>query len=103
MANEELLVLVENTVPKDLVGLHMCFGVVPPLVRRHGADLLEVMKKAAGSAESKSEMNNTPLLTSQPKSTPMHTVFDHGPVIVADLWSFSNGDEFHSIFPQFMT
>ena len=97
MSNEKLVLLVENPVPKDLVGLHMSFGVLPPLVRRRGMELLEVMKKAAESEESKSKMNHTPLLPSQPKSTPMHTVFDQEPIIVADLWSFSNGDEFHPL------
>ena len=101
MSNEKLVSLVENPVPKDLVNLHTSvgtsFGVVSPLVRRRGAELLEVMKMAAERAESKSEMNNTPLLPPQPDYTPTHVVFDQEPVIVADLWSFSNGDEFHSL------
>lgn len=100
MSNEKLVSLVENLVPNDLVGLHMSFGVVPPVVRRRGTELLAVMKKAADSAGSTSEMNSTPLLPSQPEFTPTHTVFDQEPVIVADLWSFSNGDEFHSPSPE---
>jgi hypothetical protein len=88
--------LVEKPLPKDLVGLHMSFGVVPPLVRLRGAELLEVMRKAAERSESIAEINSTPLLPPQPKSIPTRTVFDREPVIAADLWSFSKGDDFHS-------
>ena len=94
--------LVEKPLPKDLVGLHMSFGVVPPLVRLRGAELLEVMAKAAERSKSTAEMNNTPLLPSQPKSIPTHTVFDQEPVIAADLWSFSKGDSFFFSTPQFI-
>ena len=102
MSNEKLMSLVEKPVPKDLVGLHMSFGVVPPLVRLRGAELLEVMKNAAERAESKVDLNNAPLLASQPKLTPTHTVFDQEPVIVADLWLFSKGGNLHLLPPQFM-
>ena len=88
--------LIEKPLPKDLVGLHMSFGVVPPLVRLRGAELLEVMKKAAKDSEAKAEKNSTPSLLPQPKSIPTHTVFEQGPIIAADLWSFSKGDDFHS-------
>jgi len=99
MSNERLISLAEKPLPKDLVGLHMSFGVVPPLIRLRGAELLEVMTKAAEMSESTAEMDNTPLLPLHPKSIPTHTVFDQGPVIAADLWSFSKGDDFHS-YPQ---
>ena len=102
MSNEKLMSLVERPVPKDLVGLHMTFGVVPPLVRLRGAELLEVMKKAAERAEIKAGANDAPLLPSQPKSTPTHTVFDQGQVIVADLWTSSKGGDFHFLPPQVM-
>lgn len=88
--------LIERPLPKDLVGLHLSFGVVPPLVRLRGAELLEVMKKAAKDSEAKAEKNSTPSLLPQPKSIPTHTVFEQGPIIAADLWSFSKGDDFHS-------
>ena len=45
MSNERLMSLIERPLPKDLVGLHMSFSVVPPLVRLRAAELLEVMKK----------------------------------------------------------
>ena len=95
MPNEKLMSLIEKPLPKDLVGLHMSFGVVPPLVRLRGAELLEVMAKAAERSKSTAEMNTAPLLPSQPKSIPTHTVFDQEPVIAADLWSFSKGDGVH--------
>ena len=88
--------LVERPLPKDLVGLHMSFGVVPPLVRLRGAELLEVMKKAAERAEAKAEVNSAPLPLPQPNSIPTYTVFEQGPIIAADLWSFAKGDDFHS-------
>ena len=87
--------LIEKPLPKDLVGLHMSFGVVPPLVRLRGAELLEVIRKAAENSAAKAEMNNTPLLLPQPKTIPTRTVFEQPPIIAADLWSFSKGDEFH--------
>jgi hypothetical protein len=88
------MALAEKPVPKDLVGLHMAFRVVPPLVRIRGAELLEVMTKAEERAGSKTKMNNAPLFPSQPKPTPTHIVFDQEPVVVANLWSFSKGDNF---------
>ena len=94
MSNEKLISLIEKPLPKDLVGLHMSFGVVPPLIRLRGAELLEVMAKAAERSKSTAEMNNAPSRPSQPKSIPTHTVFDQEPVIAADLWSFSKGDGF---------
>src|SRR5258706_6767098 len=101
MSNERLMSLIEKPLPKDLVGLHMSFGVVPPLVRLRGVELLEVMRKAAENSEAKAELNSAPFLLPQPKSIPKHTVFEPGPMIAADLWSFSKGDDFHSS-PQFM-
>lgn len=94
------MLLVEKPVPKDLVGLHRSFGVVPPLIRLRGAELLEVMKEAAEKAKSIAEINSASLLAVQPKSTSTRTVFDQESVIVADLWSFSNGNNFHSLPTQ---
>ena len=88
--------LIEKPLPKDLVGLHMSFGVVPPLVRLRGAELLEVMRKAAENSVVNAEMNSTPLLPPQPRTIPTRTVFEQGPIIAADLWTFSKGDDFHS-------
>jgi hypothetical protein len=94
MSNEKLISLVEKPVPKDLVGLHMSFGVVPQLVRLRGAELLEVIKKAEESSVPIPGINNVTSPPSQPKLTPTHTVFDQEPIILADLWSFSTGETF---------
>ena len=73
----------------------MSFGVVPPLVRLRGTELLEMMRKATDRSESNAETNSAPVLPSQPTSTPTHTIFDQEPVVAADLWLFSKGDSFH--------
>jgi hypothetical protein len=45
MSNERLMSLVEKPLPKDLVGLHMSFGVVPPLVRLRGYGVIRSDEK----------------------------------------------------------
>jgi hypothetical protein len=90
ISNQALLALIEKPVPTNLIGLYSSFpGAVPPLIRKRGTELLQVMQDAASKAPvvetATIEVEDQQL--SVVVDAPRHTVFPSQATPVPDLWS----------------
>jgi hypothetical protein len=82
--------LIEKPVPTNLIGLYSSFpGAVPPLIRKRGTELLQVMQDAA----SKTPVVETAIMEVEDQQVsvvvdaPRHTVFPSQATPVPDLWN----------------
>jgi len=89
ISNHALLSLIEKPAPDSLVSLYSSFpGAVPPLIRKRGAELLQVMQDTASKFVT--QFASDALEEDQPLSiavdTSRHVVFSAQPTPVPDLW-----------------
>lgn len=101
ISNQALLTLVEKPPPKDLMALYSSFtGVVPPIIRKRGVELLKVVKDAVEHYQSTSKsLKRTKNVTKKPEEKadtsmadvyvdiPKHVVFSAQAVPVPGLWA----------------
>lgn len=98
ISNQALLTLIEKPIPNNLIALYTSFpGAVPPLIRKRGNELLQLMQDAASTApETEAVSNglepdhNVLMEVDEAKvivDAPRHIVFSTQATPVPDLWA----------------
>jgi exosome complex exonuclease RRP6 len=98
LSNQLLLNLLEKPIPENLSTLYSSFpGVVPPMIRKRGNELLQLVQDAVAKAQeqsttlSKARRTNNQLVTAENVDMinvekPKHIVFPTQAIPVSDLW-----------------
>ncbi|PVF97620.1 hypothetical protein CPB86DRAFT_797921 [Serendipita vermifera] len=93
LSNNALLDLVERPVPNDLMALYSSFpGAVPPLIRRRGQELLDLMKKTEEDAKlvirRDAKVSDEDIMVTEKEISqgPTHVKFAQKATPVPNLW-----------------
>jgi hypothetical protein len=95
ISNQALLVLIEKPVPINLIALYTSFpGPVPPLIRKRGTELLQIMQDAASQVPTIGTATAFLQVEDQQMSVvldaPQHPVFSIQATPVPELWNITS-------------